>query len=50
VAASVNDICIGPVMILTPNFIIYQQKPSRTIALINHIAGFCPVLQWIGAI
>ena len=39
-AASVNDICIELVMILTPWFIIYQQASPRISALINCIAGF----------
>jgi hypothetical protein len=39
-AASVNDICIELVMILTPYFIIYEQTLPRISASMNYIAGF----------
>jgi hypothetical protein len=49
-AASVNDICIELVMILTRYFIIYQQTLLRNSTFVNYIAGFSHVLYRFGVI
>ena len=49
-AASVNHICIRPIMILTGYFTIYEHKCTRIIALISYIAGFSHFLHGFGAV
>ena len=50
VAASVNNICIRPVMILPRYFTIHQQRLACVIITINHITGFWHILHGFGVI